>query len=117
MVREWRRAGSGLAVIRQGYLIDVVVAFLIGGAVLLVIGCAGVRSDRTEGTEVQARSPEATTSEEARCKGTRTFKEKLYLHGGPRFITNDVPGCPNKGGLLSAPVSGTAPMRHVPTGW
>jgi hypothetical protein len=54
-----------------------VVAFLIGGAVLLVVGCAGVRSDRTEGTEVQARSPEATTSEEARCKGTRTFKEKL----------------------------------------
>jgi hypothetical protein len=101
MVREWRRAGSGLAVIRQGYLIDVVVAFLIGGAVLLVVGCAGVRSDRTEGTEVQARSPEATTSEEARCKGTRTFKEKLYLHGGPRFITNDVPWCPNKGGLLS----------------
>jgi hypothetical protein len=97
-------------VIRQGHLIAVVGVFLIGCAVLLlVVGCTGVRS---EAPKEQAQSD--------RCERTRS----IYL--GPSasastpaalFITNDVPGCPNKGGLLSAPISGTAPMRHVPTGW
>jgi len=87
---------------RQGHLIAVVGAFLMGCAVLLlVVGCARVRSgasqgeqEHTEATEEQARSPEATASEEDRCGGTRTFDR----WGGP-YITNDVPGCP-KGGLL-----------------
>ena len=90
--------------IRQSHLIAVVGVLLMGCAVLLmVVGCAGVRSEapkeqeqsRAEVTEGQARSPEATASEEARCEGTRTVKQE-----GAVFTTNDVPGCP-KGGLLS----------------
>jgi hypothetical protein len=84
----------------------VVGALLIGCAGLLAIGCSsgGVRSEvpkeekqgHTEGTKGQARSPEATASEEdARCEKTRSI-DKLH---GP-YLTNDVPGCPN-GGLLS----------------
>ena len=83
-------------------------AFVIGCAVLLliVVGCAGVRSQApregqgyTKATEKQTRSPEATASEEeARCEGTRTFKRDWGV-----FTTNDLPGCPNKGG----PFSGT----------
>jgi hypothetical protein len=73
-------------------------------AVLLVVGCAGVRSEapeegqgHTDATKEQARSPEATAFEEARCEKTRTFHRKNYLGS---YVTNDVPGCP-KGGLLS----------------
>jgi hypothetical protein len=79
-------------VVRQGHCIALVVAFLIGCAVLLVAGCAGARSGASQGE--QARSPEATASEEARCQGTRTFQK-----WGGHFTTNDLPGCPN-GGLL-----------------
>jgi hypothetical protein len=74
----------------------VVGAFLIGCAVLLLVGgCAGVRSEAPQ-EEEQAHT-EATASEESRCEGTRTFKPKgtSYLR-----TTNDLPGCPN-GGLLS----------------
>ena len=68
LVLEWGRAGSGLGVIRYGHLTAVVRAFLVGCAVVLVVGCTGVRSGasqeeqrhRTEATEEQARSPEAT---------------------------------------------------------
>jgi hypothetical protein len=75
-------------VIRQSHFIAVVGAFLIGCAVLLLVGgCAGVRSEAPQ-KEEQARSD--------RCEGTRTFKVK----GGVLWTTNDVPGCP-KGGLLS----------------
>jgi RTX calcium-binding nonapeptide repeat (4 copies) len=90
-------------VVRQGHPIAVVGIFLVGCAVLLVIGCAGVRSGapqekqrHTEATKKeQTRSPEATASEEeARCQGTRTFQK-----WGGHFSTNDLPGCP-KGGLL-----------------
>jgi hypothetical protein len=52
-------------------------AYLIA---VLGVGCAGVGSGatkeqgRTEATKKeQARSPEATASEEARCGGTRTI--------------------------------------------
>jgi len=79
-------------------------AFLIGCAVFLMAGCAGARSGapqenqqgHTEATkQEQGRSPEATASEEARCGGTRSIhlQERTYT-------TNDIPGCPNKGGLL-----------------
>src|SRR3712207_3568153 len=78
-------------------------AFMTGCAVvLLVASCAGVRSEgpqveqgHTEATKEQARSPEATASEETRCEGTRTIDLQ-----GRTYTTNDVSGCPN-GGLLS----------------
>jgi hypothetical protein len=103
--KEHMQREGGCAVIRQGHLIAVVGTFLIGCAVVLVVGCAGVSSEgpqeeqqgHTDPTKKeQARSPEATASEEeARCQGTRTIKK-----WGEHFTTNDVPGCPN-GGLLS----------------
>jgi hypothetical protein len=72
------------AVVRQGQLIALVVAFLIGCAFLLVAGASGVQA-------------QASKKEEARCEGTRKFKN---LPGdGDIYITNDIPGCP-KGGLL-----------------
>src|SRR5215203_2389809 len=91
------------AVVRQGRSIALVVAFLIGCAVLLTVGCARTRLDTPQegqghteaSTKEQTRSPEATASEEEpRCQGTRTIKRYGVSYG-----TNDVPGCP-KGGLL-----------------
>jgi RTX calcium-binding nonapeptide repeat (4 copies) len=101
-------------VVRQGHLIVVVGTFLIGCAVLLVVGCAGVPSvapqkeqGHTEATKEQGYSPEATVSEEARCEGTRTFKLSFHKamevqgYGFPGiYTTNDVPSCPSDG-LLS----------------
>jgi hypothetical protein len=80
----------------------VVRAFLIGSAVVLAVGCAGVRweapQEKQRHTEApkkeQGSSPQATASEEARCEETRTFQR-----WGGHFTTNDLPGCP-KGGLL-----------------
>jgi hypothetical protein len=92
-------------VVRQAHLIAVVLAFVIGCAVLLLaVGCAGTRSEapkeqqqrQAEATGAEGRSPEATAPEEAQCDGVRTIKQK----DGPSVVTNDVPGCP-KGGLLS----------------
>jgi Ca2+-binding RTX toxin-like protein len=75
-------------VICQAHLIAVVGVLLMGCAVLLmVVGCAGVRSQAPQ-KEEQARSD--------RCEGTRTLKK----NGLGVYTTNDVPGCP-KGGLLS----------------
>src|SRR5215218_3759544 len=88
------REGEG-AVVRQGRCIALVVAFLIGCAVLLVaVGCAEVGSEAPQ--KEQTHSPQATASkEEARCEGTR----KINVNLATRFTTNDMPGCP-KGGLL-----------------
>jgi len=96
------------AVVRQGRLIAVVRTFLIGCAVLLVVGCSGVRSEAPQEKQGQAevtkqeqtRSPEATASEVARCEGTRTTVRQGYHRRREDFLTNDLPGCP-KGGLLS----------------
>jgi hypothetical protein len=93
-------------VVRRGHLIVVVGTFLIGCAVLLLmVGCSGMRSGapregqgHTEATQEQPRSPEATTSEQARCEGTRTTKIPRLAEG--IYITNDLPGCSDKGGLL-----------------
>ena len=83
-------------------------AFLIGCAVLLlVVGCAGVRSEASQ--KEQGSSPQATDSEQARCEETRTIQVtwlQLQLQSEPirqsiAFTTNDLSGCPNKGGLLS----------------
>ena len=96
--------------LRQSHLIAVEVTFLIGCAVLLLaVGCAGTISETSNKKEEQGNSPQATDSEEARCEGTRTIKV-TWLQQWPDaaptkqrvvFTTNDLPGCPNKGGLLS----------------
>ena len=100
------REGEG-AVLRQGRSIALVVAFLIGCAVLLVVGCAGTTSSESSKKE-QGSSPQATDSEEARCEGTRTIKNPILYDeaaANDRFrykgslITNDLRGCPN-GALL-----------------
>src|SRR5215208_7250650 len=125
--REHMREG-GCAVVRRGHLIALVGTFLIGCAVLLLaVGCSGTSSE-TSNKKEQGSSPKTTASEEARCKGTRTYH--LYfvvytetLQNGPLrsgseedmkkadkkagqkvddlgvFTTNDLPGCP-KGDLL-----------------
>ena len=74
-------------------VIAIVRTFLIGYGLLVVVGCAGVRSEapqekrgHTEATKEQAHSD--------RCEGTRG----IVLMGGG-YATNDVPGCP-QGGLL-----------------
>jgi hypothetical protein len=105
-------AGEG-AVVRRGQLIVVVVVFLIGCALLLAVGCSGTSSEpskkeqgHTEATkQEQGRSPQATSSEEARCQGTRTITvrpaPKEVSSGDSRvvFTTYDLRSCP-KGGLL-----------------
>jgi Ca2+-binding RTX toxin-like protein len=86
----------------------------------MVVGCAGVRSDapqkeeqgRTEATKEQGRSSGAAFDDE-RCAETRTIDllksagvvtvmDSPVQPGDPeaRYVTNDLPGCPN-GGLLS----------------
>jgi hypothetical protein len=72
--------------ILKGHLIVVVGAFLMGCAVLLFVGCAGMRSEAPQEDE-QERSPQATTTEEARCGGTRTVDLQ-----GRTYTTNDVSG-------------------------
>jgi Ca2+-binding RTX toxin-like protein len=87
------REGEG-AVVRQGRSIAVVVAFLIGCAVVLMAGASGVRAEASK--KARGSSPKATASEEARCEGTRTYRDKFDMIV---YTTNDLPGCP-KGGLL-----------------
>jgi Ca2+-binding RTX toxin-like protein len=95
-------------VVGQARLIAVVGVFVIGSAVLLVVGCAGVRSEapkeqeqgHAEATEGQARSPEARAPEQARCGGTRTTVRQGFHRRREDFLTNDLPGCP-KGGPLT----------------
>jgi hypothetical protein len=96
-------------VVRRGHHIALVRTFLIGCVVLLAVGCAGTSSE-TSNKKEQGSSPQATDSEEeARCEGTRTIKVtwlQLQLQSEPIkqsvvVTTNDLPGCPNKGGLLS----------------
>jgi hypothetical protein len=94
------REGEGV-VVRQAHLLAVVVAFLVGCAVLLVAGASGVQAEDSK--KEQGSSPEATASEEGRCGGTRTILVKSWTIKGQvlvPYITNDVPGCP-KGGLLT----------------
>jgi Ca2+-binding RTX toxin-like protein len=73
---------GGCAVVRQVHLIAVVLAFVIGCAVLLVAGASGVQAQDSK-------------NEEARCEGTR----KINVNLAARFTSNDLPGCP-QGGLL-----------------
>jgi Ca2+-binding RTX toxin-like protein len=71
-----------------------VVAFLIGCAVLLMADASRVLAETTK--KEQGSSPKATASEEARCQGTQKTNVNLPV----RFTTNDLPGCPKGGPLL-----------------
>src|SRR5215217_3406040 len=82
--RGCMRREGGCAVVRQGQLIALVVACMVGCAVLLMAGASVVQA-------------QASKKEEGRCEGTRTFKKTAA--GGVIYTTNDLPGCP-KGGLL-----------------
>src|SRR5918998_2879516 len=79
--RHMPREGEGVMG-RQAHLIAVVLAFLIGCAVVLMAGASGVQA-------------QASKKEEARCQGTR----KINVNLPARFTSNDLPGCP-QGGLL-----------------
>jgi hypothetical protein len=108
-----QREGRCAVVVRKAHLIALVRAFLIGCAVLLVVGCSGTRSEspkqqgHTEATREQTRSAKAA-SEEARCAETRLI-DHLIPSGVPspmnprqasNWETNNVPGCPKGGPLL-----------------
>src|SRR5215217_6535625 len=95
---------GGCSLSRQRHLLAVVGAFLIGCAVVLMAGASGVRAQEDTGAtnNEQGRSPEASASEEARCERTRTIRRL-----GSYYLTNDLPGCTNKGGLLSAQLPDT----------
>src|SRR5918994_3852248 len=82
------------AVVRQGQLIALVVAFLIGCAVLLMADASRVLAETTK--KQQGSSPKATASEEARCQGTQKTNVNLPV----RFTTNDLPGFQKGGPLL-----------------
>ena len=97
--------------VRQGRLIAVVVAFLIGCAVLLMADASWVLAEasqhnkqkHTEATDKEQGHPGGAAPEGAdRCDRTRTISRL-----GAGYLTNDLPGCPNKGGLLSAQLPDT----------
>src|SRR5918998_2516398 len=90
--RHMPREGEG-AVVRQGRSLALVMAFLIGCAVVLMAGASGVLAEASKNEK--ERSPKAPDSEEARCEGTRKINVNLPGHR----TTNDLPGCP-QGGLL-----------------
>ena len=108
--------------VRQGQLIALVGTCLIGCAVFLMAGASGVQAETSK--KEQGSSPQATSEEEARCQRTQTID---LLAKSPSsspapvglFVTNDLPGCPNKGGLLSdtdertSSTEGTARMKYT----
>ena len=104
--------------VRGRHLIALVVAFLIGSAVVLMAEASGVQAEasqhnkhkHTEATDnEQGHSGGAAPEGADRCDKTRTI---LRL-GRASYLTNDLPGCPNKGGLLSARLPDTG--RHKVT--
>jgi Ca2+-binding RTX toxin-like protein len=99
------------AVVRRGHLIAVVVAFLVGCAVVVVVGASGVRAQTSQEKEKQGHT-EATDTEQGHSGGAapqgadRCDKTRTIVRGGAGYLTNDLPGCP-KGGLLSAKLPDT----------
>jgi hypothetical protein len=76
-------------VIRQAHLVAVVLAFVLGGAVLLMADASGVLAEASQhnkqkhteaSKKEQGSSPQATASDEARCEGTRTYHIYEVIH-------------------------------------
>ena len=92
--------------VRQGHLIAVVGAILIGCAFVVLVGCAGTRSEALKRSKDLPKPPRR--SKHAHPKQQRPKKPDARGRGPSRecdmadavLTTNDLPGCP-KGGLLS----------------
>jgi hypothetical protein len=84
----------------------VVRAFLMGCAVALVlVGCAGVRTEapkeKSRGTPLKQQPPK--NKPDAKGRGPQEpacYRDTPQGHVETPFTTNDLPECPNKGGLL-----------------
>ena len=101
---------------RQGRSIVLVVkAFLIGCAILLMAGTSGVQAEASQ--QNKQKHTEATNTEQGRSGGAaseggdRCDRTRTILRFGAYYLTNDLPGCPNKGGLLSARLRDTGPRK------
>ncbi|HEX6711075.1 MAG TPA: calcium-binding protein [Rubrobacter sp.] len=70
---------------------------------LLVVGASGVRAETSQ--EKKQGHNEATKGQEHRCgiwrNGTRRRGTRTIVRDGESYLTNDVPGCSNKGGRFS----------------
>jgi hypothetical protein len=72
------------AVVRQGHLIALVRTFLVGCAVLLAIGCEGVRSEAPQ--EEQQSHAESTKEGQEHTEATsEATREQQELYGGPGY--------------------------------
>jgi hypothetical protein len=94
----------------------VVRAFLIGCAVLLMAGASGVQAEASQQKNKQTHT-EATNNEQGHSGGAaseggdRCDRTRTIVRFGGGYLTNDLPGCPNKGGLLSAQLRDTGPRK------
>ena len=79
--------------VRHRHFIAVVGVFLMGCALVLVVGCSGGRSEAPQEEQGHTEVTKEQTHSD-RCEGMRG----IVLMGGG-YATSDVPGCP-KGGLL-----------------
>jgi hypothetical protein len=93
----------------------VVVTFLIGCAFLfIVLSASAMRAEashlnkqgHTEATNTEQGHSGGAAPEGDRCEGTRTI---VRISAG--YLTNDLAGCPNKGGLLSAQLPDTGKRK------
>jgi len=81
-------------VVRHRHFIAVVGVFLMGCALVLVVGCSGGRSEAPQEEQGHTEVTKEQTHSD-RCEGTGTVDLQ-----GRTYTTNDVSGC-SKGGLLS----------------
>ena len=86
-----------------------VLAVLSLCAILVVVGASGVRAEASQ-EEKQGRTEAAKEQEHsggAAPEGDRCERTRTIVRLGAGYLTNDLPGCPNKGGLLSAQLPDT----------
>ena len=109
-----QREGEG-AVVRRRRSIALVVTFVIWYAVLyIVLSASGMQAEasqeekqgHTEATKQEQGHSGGAAPEGDRCDRTRTI---VRISAG--YLTNGLPGCPNKGGLLSAQLPDTGKRK------